>query len=83
MFVFGNTIDGVLIMGYRLGAAWVNFCCGHDSLDRSTVMFYAGGGGNKARDLLWKNPFSILTLGGGSLYIDSVLRVAELGSVVL
>jgi hypothetical protein len=45
MFVFGNTIDGVLIMGYRLGAAWVNFCCGHDSLDRSTVMFYAGGGG--------------------------------------
>jgi hypothetical protein len=44
MFVFGNTIDGVLIMGYRLGAAWVNFCCGHDSLDRSAVMFYAGGG---------------------------------------
>ena len=38
-FVFGNTIDAVLVMGFRISTSWFNFYYGHDHLYSPAVLY--------------------------------------------
>jgi RHS repeat-associated protein len=43
MFVFGNYLDEVLVMGYRFSTSWFDFYYGHDHLYSPTVLYGATG----------------------------------------
>ena len=43
MFVFGNYIDEVLVMGYRFSTSWFDFYYGHDHLYSPAVLYGSTG----------------------------------------
>jgi len=43
MFVFGNYLDEVLVMGYRFSTSWIDFYYGHDHLYSPTVLYGSTG----------------------------------------